>query len=231
MSLFAIADLHLPLGINKPMDIFGKRWENYVERLEENWQNTVKQEDTVVIAGDISWATYLQESLADFEFLHRLNGRKIILKGNHDYWWTTMSKLKNFTVENGFSNIEFLQNNSFEYKDISICGSRLWLTPQPGQTGEDKRIYEREIQRLELSVNSAKYPDNIIVFTHYPPILKDYRTNSATEFFEKHGISRCIFGHIHSSGIKNVLEGMVGGVDYSLVSADYRKFMPVKIAD
>lgn len=231
MALFAIADLHLPLGVNKPMDIFGKKWENYVERLEINWQETVKPEDTVVIAGDFSWATYLEESKADFYFLNRLNGRKIMLKGNHDYWWTTMSKLKKFTAENGYENIDFLQNNSFEYKNISICGTRLWLTPQQGQSDEDKKIYTREIQRLALSVNAAKYPDNIIVFTHYPPILKDYRTNDASAFFAEHGISRCIFGHIHSSGIKNVLEGNVGGVDYSLVSCDYRKFMPVKIAD
>lgn len=231
MALFAIADLHLPLGVNKPMDIFGKAWENYVERLEQNWQNCVKKDDTVVIAGDISWATYLEESKADFDFLHRLNGRKILLKGNHDFWWSTLNKLKNFIEENNYDGIEFLQNNSFEYNDISICGSRLWLTPQPGQSAEDKKIYSRELQRLELSINSAKYKDNIIVFTHYPPVLKDYRENEATELFKKHGIKKCVYGHIHSSGVKNVVEGDSNGVDYRLVSCDYRKFMPVKIAD
>lgn len=231
MALFAISDLHLPLGVNKPMDIFGKNWENYVEKLRENWTNTVSAEDTVVMPGDFSWATYLSEAKADFDFLAGLPGKKIILKGNHDYWWTTMNKLKSFVAENGYENIEFLQNNSFEYKDISICGSRGWTTPAPVLVGEDKKIYDREILRLELSVKMAKYPENIICFTHFPPVLKDFRENDMTEFLKKYGIKKCIFGHIHSGGIKNVFEGELDGVEYALVSCDYREFMPVKIAD
>lgn len=231
MALYAISDLHLPLGINKPMDIFGKRWENYVDRLYENWQSTVKPDDTVVLPGDFSWATYLEESTADFEFLNSLNGKKILLKGNHDYWWTTMNKLKNFVLENGYKNIEFLQNNSFEYKDISICGSRGWNTPMGNMSAEDQKIYDREIARLELSLKAAKNPDNVIVFTHFPPILKDYRENAMVDFLEKNKIKRCIFGHIHSSGVKNAVEGNINGVEYTLVSCDYREFMPVKIAD
>lgn len=231
MALYAIADLHLPLGINKPMDIFGKKWENYVERLKVNWQSVVKPEDTVVIPGDFSWATYLEESKADFDFLNSLNGRKILLKGNHDYWWTTMNKLKEFVRENGYENIEFLQNNSFEYKDISICGSRGWTTPVGSMSEEDRKIYDREIGRLELSVKAAKNPENIIIFTHFPPILKDYRENAMVDFLKKHNIKKCIFGHIHSSGVKNVFEGEIDGTEYMLVSCDYREFMPVKIAD
>ncbi len=229
MSLFAIADLHLPLGVNKPMDIFGKKWENYVERLRDNWQATVKDEDTVVLAGDFSWATYIEETVADFDFLHSLNGKKIMLKGNHDYWWTTMNKLKTFTKEHGYNDVEFLQNNSFEYDGMSICGTRGWNTPQGGQSDEDKKIYDREIARLELSIKSAVHPDNIIVFTHFPPVLKDYRTNGMTELLKKYNVKECIFGHIHSSGIKNAFEGESDGVNYTLISCDYREFIPVKI--
>ena len=231
MSLYAIADLHLPLGIDKPMDIFGKNWENYVNRLEENWQNTVSEGDTVVLAGDFSWATYLEESKKDFEFLSRLKGRKILLKGNHDYWWTTMGKLKNFILENGFSNIEFLQNNSFTYGDISICGTRGWTVPELGKTEEDKKIYDREIIRAELSLKSAKNPENIIMFTHFPTVMQDFRENGMTGLLKKYGVKRSVFGHIHLSGVKNAFEGAENGVEYMLVSADYREFMPVKLAD
>lgn len=231
MALFAISDLHLPLGVDKPMDIFGKNWENYVERLREKWQSVVSEEDTVVMPGDFSWATYIDESKADFDFLCKLPGKKIILKGNHDYWWTTMNKLKEFVADNGYDNVFFLQNNSYEYGDISICGTRGWQTPQPSLSGEDKKIYDREVLRLELSIKTAKNPDNIIVFTHFPPILKDYRENSMVEMLNKYNIKECIFGHIHSQGIKNVIEGDVQGINYRLVSCDYREFMPVKIRD
>ena len=123
MALYAIADLHLPLGIDKPMDIFGKKWQNYVERLKENWQRIVKEDDVVVIPGDFSWATYLEEATKDFEFLHSLNGKKLILKGNHDYWWTTKAKLDKFVQEHGFDDIEFIHNNSYMYENTAICGS------------------------------------------------------------------------------------------------------------
>lgn len=231
MALYAIADLHLPLGIDKPMNIFGKSWENYVNRLEENWQKTVSEEDTVVLAGDFSWATYLEESKKDFEFLNRLNGRKIMLKGNHDYWWGTLNKLKEFTEKNGFSDIDFLQNNSFCYKDISICGSRGWTLPQLKGSEEDLKIYARELLRLELSLKSAKNPGNIIVFTHFPPIMRDFCENETAELLKRYGVSKAVYGHIHSSGIKNAFEGIKDGIEYMLVSADYREFVPVKIAD
>ena len=231
MALYAIADLHLPLGIEKPMDIFGKNWENYVERLRENWQKTVSNEDTVVLAGDFSWATYLEESKRDFEFLAGLSGRKIMLKGNHDYWWSTINKMQEFLKENGFSDIEFLQNNSFEYKDISICGSRGWTMPQQKTEEENKKIYVRELIRMELSLKSAKYPENIIAFTHFPTVMRDFRENEMTELLSKYGVKKSVFGHIHLSGLKNTFEGEQNGIEYMLVSADYREFMPVKIAD
>lgn len=231
MSLYALADLHLPLGVNKPMDIFGKHWENYVSRLHDNWQSVVKKDDTVVLAGDFSWATYLDDAKADFEYLHALNGKKILLKGNHDYWWTTMNKMRKFLTENNFTDIDFLQNNSFEYGDISICGSRGWVTPQGTLSADDLKIYNHELLRLKMSVDCAKYPDNIILFTHYPPILKDYRDNPMVDFMNEHNIKKSVFGHIHSSGVRNIAEGDVGGINYRLVSCDYSEFMPVKLAD
>lgn len=229
MALFAISDLHLPLGVDKPMDIFGKNWANYVNRLKENWEKTVTDEDTVVLPGDFSWATYIEDAKADFDFLNNLPGRKILLKGNHDYWWSTMSKLKKFVDEMGYKNIEFLQNNSLEAEGVSLCGSRGWNTPMPNLSGEDQRLYDREILRLEMSIKAAKNPENIVVFTHFPPVMKDYRENAMAELLERYNISTCVYGHIHSSGVKNAYEGELRGVNYVLVSCDYREFMPVKI--
>jgi len=234
MALYAISDLHLPLGVDKPMDIFGREWENYVYRLEENWQNTIGVEDYVVLPGDFSWATYIEQAKADFEFLDRLNGIKFLLKGNHDYWWTTKKKLDEFIEGNNFKNIHFIQNNSYMYKDIAICGSRLWQYPERTVcTDEDIKIYSREICRLELSLEEAagKNPSEIIMFTHYPPITRTNTDNEFTGLIKKYPVKECVFGHLHAASQKKAAEGMFGGVKYSLVSCDYRQFMPVKLRD
>lgn len=232
MALYAIADLHLPLGIDKPMDIFGKAWENYVERLADNWQSHIKQNDTVVIAGDFSWATYLEQSVRDFEYLHRLNGKKILLKGNHDYWWTTMNKLRVFTASNGFSDIEFLQNNSFMYEDIALCGTRGWIHPACDNFGEeDKKIFDREVLRLELSLCNAGDCGEIYVFTHYPPISPSMETNGFVEMMRKYPVTKCVYGHLHASSHRNAAEGVINGIEYKLVSGDYVAFNPVKLRD
>ena len=170
MSVFAISDLHLALGIDKPMDIFGARWANYMERLESNWNNTVGENDYVLVPGDISWATYLEQAYRDFLFLDRLPGKKIISKGNHDYWWTTKSKLDKFVAENGFSSISFLHNNSYTVEKAAICGTRGWNMPgEAGFSDEDEKIYLRELQRLELSLKSATVPEGgkLIAATHF----------------------------------------------------------------
>ncbi len=234
MALYTISDLHLPIGINKPMDIFGGRWTNYVERLKTNWNNIITPDDTVVIGGDFSWATYLEESKPDFDFLENLPGKKIILKGNHDYWWETMSKLNKFIKENGYNSVSFLQNNSFMYKDIAICGTRGWSYIGVGASSdEDKKIYERELGRLKLSIEHAKQknPKEIIAFFHYPPIGLDFAQNGFTQIMKDNNINRCFYGHLHNVSYKNVAEGEHNGIKYMLVSCDYREFVPVKLCD
>ena len=230
MALYAIADLHLPLGIDKPMDIFGKVWENYVERLADNWQSKVTQNDCVVIPGDFSWATYLEESTKDFEFLNKLNGKKILLKGNHDYWWTTMNTLNKFVADNGFSNIEFIQNNSYMYEDIAICGTRGWIHPAwDNFKEEDRKIFEREVIRLELSLQSVGECEEYYVFTHYPPISLQQENNAFRDMMKKYGVTKCFYGHLHSAAHANAFTGIADGIEYKLVAADYLKFKPYLI--
>lgn len=234
MALYTISDLHLPIGIDKPMDIFGGKWTNYVERLEKNWRSIVNDEDTVVIPGDISWATYLEQSIPDFDFIESLPGSKIIMKGNHDYWWTTMSKLNKFLGENNYKTIKFMQNNAFMYKNVAICGTRGWNYIGYGSAlEEDIRIYEREAGRFLISLDEAKKnnPEKIIAFFHYPPISVDCSDNGFIELMKNNGIELCVYGHIHSSGHKNAVEGVRDGIKYMLVSCDYRDFIPVKLCD
>lgn len=234
MALYTIADLHLPIGIDKPMDIFGGKWENYVKRLEDNWRSIVEEKDTVVIPGDISWATYLEESIPDFDFLESLPGRKIIMKGNHDYWWTTMSKLKKFVAENNYKTIEFMQNNSFMHNDIALCGTRGWSYIGQGEaTEENVRIYERELGRLELSIQSAlpNNPKKIIVFFHYPPVTLENKDNGFVDIMKKYNVELCVYGHLHSAGHKNAVCGVYDNIKYMLVSCDFRDFIPVKLCD
>lgn len=235
MALYTISDLHLPLGIDKPMDIFGGGWENYVEKISDEWQKNVKAEDTVVLPGDFSWATYLEESKKDFEFLNNLPGKKILLKGNHDYWWTTMNKLRNFIKDEGFSGIEFLHNNCFMYNDIAICGSRGWsyIGGDDAKSGDDIKIYEREVMRLELSLEMAKKnsPKEIIVFMHYPPVVPGILKSGFTDLFKEYGVGRCVYGHIHGPSRKYAVTGDVDGVFYMLVSCDYIGFSPIKLCE
>lgn len=231
MSIYTIADLHLPFGVDKPMNIFGGAWKDYTERILENWTNTVKNEDTVILPGDLSWATYLKDAYKDFEFINNLPGQKIITKGNHDYFFTTLSKMNKFIEENKFSTIKILQNNYFLVEDVLICGTRGWDVEKKSE--EDLKILNREGIRLSLSLENAKkaYPDkDIFVFLHYPPFLKDRKTNPVfTDIMEKYGVKKCYYGHLHANGIKNAFEGQNNNIIFSLISADYLRFMPKKI--
>ena len=230
MALYTIADLHLPLGKDKPMDIFGSAWNNYIERLKYNWQRKISKEDTVVMPGDFSWATYLQEAYKDFEFLNSLNGKKIILKGNHDYWWTTKSRMNRFVAENGFSDIEFMHNNCIEYNGIALCGTRGWKNPSCERfSEEDKKIFDREVIRMELSLKEAKDFEKIYVFMHFPPISPTREKNDLTELLQEYNVKKCFYGHLHSLSHRFAVNGIIDNIEYRLISADYLQFDPYKV--
>ena len=234
MAIFAISDLHLALSVNKPMDIFGAGWTNYMERLQTKWEELVSEEDTVLMPGDISWATYLEDAYEDFKFIHNLPGQKIISKGNHDYWWTTASKLKSFINEKGFTSIKFLHNNSYRVGNNVICGTRGWNIPgDDGFSQEDKKIYERELNRLELSLRSAEVRagDRLIVAMHFPICNSRGVFSDFFKIIKKYRVNIFIYGHLHSEALDNAFEGFKDGIEIRLVSADHLKFVPLKIVD
>ncbi|WP_027622549.1 metallophosphoesterase [Acetivibrio clariflavus] len=233
MSIFAISDLHLALSIDKPMDIFGERWYNYMERLKQNWIKVVKDEDYIIIPGDISWATYLEQAYEDFNFIQSLPGKKIISKGNHDYWWTTLSKLNKFLDANNFKTISFMHNNSYNIEGTTFCGTRGWKCPGDDEfSKEDEKIYERELQRLELSLKSScigTAAENIIVAMHYPPFNAKKEPSEFVEIMRKYNVRRCIYGHLHGAGFKSAVVGEFDGIEFNLVSADFLNFEPLKL--
>ena len=228
MAIFAISDLHLPLGVNKPMDVFGPKWSNYVERLRDNWQKIVSEDDIVIMPGDISWATYLEDSVKDFEYINSLNGRKVILKGNHDFWWSTMNKLREFLAEHSFDTIEFIHNTAVMYGDTAICGTRGWNIAHENSSDEDKKIFLREKQRMILSLEEAKKKGakRIIAAMHYPPVERGGDNFDFINIFKEYGVRKCIYGHLHAAAQSYAAQGDVMGVDLALVSCDYLKFVP-----
>lgn len=242
MALYSISDLHLALGADKPMDIFGYRWQNYMERLEKNWRETIGMDDVVIIPGDISWATYLEHALQDLRFIEALPGRKIISKGNHDYWWTTASKLEHFKDSNQLDSIRFMHNNSFPFKEALLCGTRGWKCPgEEDFSPEDMKIFKRELIRLELSLKSAGCVEAgqaghvadqgrpIVVAMHYPPFGPGGEPSEFVELMKGYGVKLCIYGHLHGYGHRNAVEGELMGVTFRLVSADYLDFTPVRL--
>lgn len=227
MALYAIGDLHLCLGAPKPMDIFGGNWTGYMEKLKEG-MSVITDEDTTVLLGDLSWALSLEESAADFAWINEIPGRKIILKGNHDYWWSTAAKFRKFCEENGFSNMEILNNNCFEYEDWAICGTRGWFFEEERSGAHDEKVFKRELCRLEASLKAAG-EKNKMVFLHYPPKYKGYDCKEILQLLEKYQVRRCFYGHLHGGSHKLALEGLWDGVEYRMVSADYLNFKPYKV--
>lgn len=232
MSIYVIGDLHLSFSVDKPMDIFG--WGNHAEKIKNNWIQKVKGEDTVILPGDFSWATYLQDTYKDFEYLNSLPGKKIMSKGNHDYWWTTVTSMKKFLKENNFANIDFLYNNSYLVEDKIITGTRGWTNNW--QSEENRRILKRENDRLKLSIEDGikKFGDNkeIIVFIHYPPFFKESLVPEEIDFIEtikKYNVKKCFYAHLHSDSHKDAIEGTIEGIEFKLVSSDYLKFDLLKI--
>ena len=227
MALYAIGDLHLSLGAEKPMDVFGGKWIGYMDKLREG-MSVIGPEDTTVLLGDLSWALDLQGAKKDFAWINDIPGRKIILKGNHDYWWSTAAKFYKFCQENDFQNQWILNNNHYEYDGWAICGTRGWFFEEDRGGTHDEKVFRRELIRLETSLKSAG-DQNKMVFLHYPPRYKGYECREIIELLERYEVRRCFYGHLHSESHKLAVEGLWGGVEYRLVSADYIGFKPVTV--
>jgi len=224
MSLYAIGDLHLSLGGGKAMDVFGGRWENYVEKIIEGFGD-LNADDVTVLCGDLSWGMSLEAAREDFKFIGNLPGKKIILKGNHDYWWSTAAKAYKFFEENGIESVSILHNNCYFYGETAICGTRGWFYEEEQGTAHDKKILSRELLRLEASLKAAGEAEKI-VFLHYPPKYNKYECPEILDMLEWYGVKRCSFGHIHGAGCACAFEGMHRGCEFHLISADHVKFRP-----
>ena len=227
MALYAIGDLHLSLGAEKPMDVFGGKWLGYMDKLREG-MSMIGPEDTTVLLGDLSWALNLEGAVKDFAWIDQIPGKKIILKGNHDYWWSTAAKFYKFCQENGFENQWILNNNHYEYDGWAICGTRGWFFEEDRGGTHDEKVFRRELIRLESSLKSAG-DKNKMVFLHYPPRYRGYECREIIDLLERYEVRRCFYGHLHSESHKLAIEGQWGGVEYRLVSADYIGFKPVTV--
>jgi len=227
MALYAIGDLHLCLGAAKPMDVFGGNWVGYMDKLQEGL-SVIQQEDTTVLLGDLSWALGLEQAREDFSWINRIPGRKIILKGNHDYWWSTGAKFIQFCALNGFSDMHILNNNHYEYEDWAICGTRGWFYEEERSAAHDEKVFKRELLRLEASLMSAGDRPKM-VFLHYPPKYKGYECAEILNLFERYQVHRCCYGHLHGPSHGLAMEGLWDGVEYRLVSADYLDFKPFTV--
>ena len=229
MSLFVLADLHLCQGNpEKTMSIFSG-WQDYQERIEKHWLELITENDTVVLPGDISWGMSLAEAAPDFHFIERLPGKKIIIKGNHDYWWTTMKKMEDFLTAEGCDSIKILHNNHYKYGEYGICGTRGWVN-MPGET-QDEKVLKREVQRLETSIKSALAEDLIpIVFLHYPPIFATNFNYDILEILYRYKIKDCYYGHIHGRSAHELcVTNTYDDVNFHLIAGDYLQFIPEKV--
>ena len=229
MSIYAISDLHLSFNTNKPMDIFG--WNNYEEKISQDWRKNVKEEDLVLLTGDFSWEMKLENTYKDFQFINNLPGKKLLLKGNHDLWWTTLKRMREFLKEKEFNNIDFIYNNSYEIENYIIAGTRGWNLVS--ENIDDKKIKDRELLRLENSIIDGirKYGEDkpIIVCMHYPPLLKELKNSEFTKILEKYNVKYCLYGHLHGKSHMNVFDGNYNNVAYKMVSCDYTGFKLIKI--
>lgn len=228
MSLFAIADLHLSLGEDKPMDIFAG-WNDYVDRLTDNWNKLVSDDDTIVIAGDISWAMRLEQTYTDFKFIDNLPGRKIFLKGNHDYWWGTKNKIDTFLKDNELDSISILFNNAYACGEYAICGTRGWFLEN--DTPEDIKVLNREVGRLKMSLDQAVQTGlEPVVFLHYPPYYRGIECQEIMDVLCSYPVKKCYYGHIHGKkNFKFAFEGEYKGINFQLISCDKVEFMPVLV--
>ena len=228
MALYAIGDLHLSLSCDKSMEVFGDAWKDYVSRIEAALGN-LTEEDTLILAGDTSWGMNLEEAEADFRFLDRFPGKKLLVKGNHDYWWTTVSKMKRFLQEKEIRSLDFLHNNAFDYGDYALCGTRGWFLEED-QKAHNAKVLAREVGRLEASLKAAEGKP-ILCFLHYPPLYQGYECPEILAMLEKYPVETCCYGHLHGPTIRRRLEGRYKNTEFSLISADYLGFVPKKICE
>ena len=224
MALYAIGDLHLCLGAEKPMDIFGGAWVGYMDKLKEG-MSVIRPKDTTILLGDLSWALSLEDSKADFAWINEVPGKKIILKGNHDYWWSTASKFNKFCDQSGFSDMWILNNNHYEYEGYAICGTRGWFFEEERSGEHDEKVFKRELLRLEASLKAAgELPK--IVFLQYPPRYKGYECQEILDILQRYDVRRCFYGHLHGASHGLAQEGIWDGIEFKLVAADKLNFKP-----
>lgn len=228
MALYVLGDPHLSFRAHKPMDVFGGAWDGYVDKLRAGL-SILREEDTIVLAGDISWGMSLEEAEEDFAFLNSFPGRKLILKGNHDYWWTTANKTYQFWAERGFTTLNLLHNNCYEYGEYALCGTRGWFWEED-QNGHNQKVFNRELLRLEASLKAAGERPRL-AFLHYPPLYQGYRCQEILDLLERYQVKACYYGHLHGGSHRLALEGVHGTVEYHLVAGDYLGFRPLKICE
>lgn len=229
MALYAIGDLHLSLGADKPMDVFGGAWRGYMDKLRDGL-SVIRPEDTTVLLGDLSWALDLEGAGADFAWIAAIPGKKIILKGNHDYWWSTAAKFYRFCEERGFSDLWVLNNNCFVYNDVALCGTRGWFFEEEKHTAHDEKVFRRELMRLETSLKAAGTRRKLC-FLHYPPRYRGYVCPEIIQLMRQYQVSDCFYGHLHGDSHKLAIQGEADGMRYHMVSADWLGFKPYRIMD
>ena len=227
MALYAIGDLHLCLSAPKPMDVFGGAWVGYMDKLREGLK-VIGPEDTTILLGDLSWSLDLDHAGEDFAFMDAIPGKKIIVKGNHDYWWSTAAKFHKFCDAHGFENFELLNNNCHFYEDWALCGTRGWFFEEERSGEHDEKVFKRELIRLETSLKAAGNHQKM-VFLHYPPRYKGYQCDEILALLEEYQVRRCFYGHLHGASHKLAMQGMWDSVDFRLVAADYLDFKPYKV--
>ncbi len=226
MAIYIIGDLHLSFSSDKPMDVFGKHWLKHYEKIAADWRSRVAADDLVILAGDTSWASSLEEAKVDLDWIEALPGKKLLLKGNHDYWWSTVKKMRA-----AVNNMDFLHNNAHVFDDVAIVGTRGWDAPLDFSVeNDDVKIYNRECNRLKISLDAAPKELEKICVLHYPPFDERGRETPITRIIEENGIERVYFGHIHSA-YQNVRQGVINGIQYRLISCDYIDFKLHKIED
>lgn len=237
MSIYALADLHLALSNpEKSMDVFGSRWEGYIPKIKDNWMKTVTDSDTVLIPGDISWATYIDKAEEDFRFISDLPGTKLLSRGNHDFWWTTMKKMEDYFAQKDFDNLQFIRTNVAQVEECLISGTRGWMIESKAsiEGSDNRKIYEREKLRLGMCIDKLNETDpehskKHILMIHYPPLTSNQEFTEFAEIISDGGVDICVYGHLHGKAHKKAFEGEFGGTRFICASADYVGFKPVKI--